>query len=83
MENAIERRVVGANRLELVTRYVNFRLDSSTLASLSGLETQWKGNSANKTSRSDKPAYVSWSLTLSLTITVFTIIKSKSTKTKT
>ena len=37
---------------------------SSTSVSLSGLERKWKGNSANKASRSssDKSACVSWSL---------------------
>ena len=73
MENAVELPVVAATRLELGTGYVKLVLGfrfSSTSASLSGLETQWKGISAsNGASRSlsVKPACVSWSLTLSVT----------------
>ena len=55
MEDAVELRVVGATRLEHGTGYVKLELGfsfSSTWASLSGLETQWKGNSASKASRS-------------------------------
>ena len=72
MENAVELPAVAATRLELGTGYVKLELGfrfSSTSASLSGLETQWKGISASKAFRSlsVKPACVSWSLTLSVT----------------
>ena len=72
MENAVELPVVAATRLELGTGYVKLVLGfrfSSTSASLSGLETQWKAISASKASRSlsVKPACLSWPLTLSVT----------------
>ena len=61
MGNAVERGVVCAPQHKLGTGYVKLELGfrfSSPSASLSDLETQWKGNSANKTSLSDKLACV-------------------------
>ena len=72
MDNVVECWVVSGTWLELGTRYVKLELGcrcTTIVVSLLGLETQRKGNLANKASRSssDKSAFVFWSLTLSVT----------------
>ena len=72
MDNVVEHWVVSGTWLELGTRYVKLELGcrcTTIVVSLLGLETQRKGNLANKASRSssDKSAFVFWSLTLSVT----------------
>ena len=64
--------MVSGTWLELGTWYVKLELGfrcTTIVVSLLGLETQRKGNLANKASRSssDKSAFVFWSLTLSVT----------------